>query len=158
MKQLSDELHWPGMTKEVVDDLYLYTICVDDRLEIPAKEDSVLCYSAASLFPDPSMCDLKDVFFDPKFRESGHSLQFMFGQLHCIHNGEYEVPVSALRFKYDGSENGTEWLPEEDTVTFQKFLALALGSRVMTLSPDGQNCSIIPRMVMPRTYSGPKAD
>ena len=143
MKQLSNELHWPDLKKDTIDQLYLYSICTDDLLEVPAKEGGFLCYSVKSCFPDPGMCDLEDVFFDPKFRESGHSMQFLFGQLHCIH------------IKYDGSAEGTEWLPEEDTVTFQKTVAMALASRIIKLNEDG-SCSILPRMVVPRVYEGPK--
>ena len=155
MKQLSNELHWPDLKKDTIDQLYLYSICTDDFLEVPAKEGGFLCYSVKSCFPDPNMCDLEDVFFDPKFRESGHSMQFLFGQLHCIHNGEYDIPLSALRVKYDGSADGTDWLPEEDTVTFQKTVAMALASRIIKLNEDG-SCSILPRMVIPRVYEGPK--
>ena len=151
MKQLSNELHWPDLKKDTIDQLYLYSICTDDLLEVPAKEGGFLCYSVKSCFPDPGMCDLEDVFF----RESGHSMQFLFGQLHCIHNGEYDVPLSALRIKYDGSAEGTEWLSEEDTVTFQKTVAMALASRIIKLNEDG-SCSILPRMVVPRVYEGPK--
>ena len=71
MKQLSNELHWPDLKKDTIDQLYLYSICTDDFLEVPAKEGGFLCYSVKSCFPDPNMCDLEDVFFDPKFRESG---------------------------------------------------------------------------------------
>ena len=138
MKQLSNELHWPDLKKDTIDQLYLYSICTDDLLEVPAKEGGFLCYSVKSCF-----------------RESGHSMQFLFGQLHCIHNGDYDVPLSALRIKYDGSAEGTEWLPEEDTVTFQKTVAMALASRIIKLNEDG-SCSILPRMVVPRVYEGPK--
>ena len=63
MKQLSNELHWPDLKKDTIDQLYLYSICTDDLLEVPAKEGGFLCYSVKSCFPDPGMCDLEDVFF-----------------------------------------------------------------------------------------------
>lgn len=153
MKQLSNELHWPDLNKDNLEQLYKYSICIDDQLVVPAKVGGFLCDPVSSYFPNPDDCPLTDVFYYPKFMESGHSIQYMLGQLDCVHKGEYDVALSALRVKHDG----TIWLEEDDQETFMKLIGMSLASRCIKVDIENETVQIIPNKVNPIVWNGPKS-